>query len=399
MKFNVDAKLFSAMLATAAAHSTRNAASIGGFFRIKAEGDSITIGASCQISDFEGKILADIVEPGDVAVVADKLQAIASLISTSTVETLEVGTTNTGKLSLKDADNKMKGFKAILRTLSAEKFPKFPECPENKWGKIDAELLANAISHISPIADKGNEQLEIRKAFHIEQNVRTNDETGEEETVLTFVATNGRSLGTESYVIDSEDAIPEFVSANLPAAFMNRILSVIGREAKDAIKVGFAFHEGRVFVRTETSIMAMSLFNDKYCAWNRVIPQDTPETPLKWAEVNEKELYQALSIIAVATDEKTRKITFEFSDNKIDMYGANTDGDEVEQSVEAQVSDINIKMGINKDLIIPCLKGLEAAKASAVNPIKIGLRNDKSAIVIRRMDNVGPLYVVMPMEG
>ena len=60
---------------------------------------------------------------------------------------------------------------------------------------------------------------------------------------------------------------------------------------------------------------------------------------------------------------------------------------------------MNINLDVNKALIIPCLKGLESVKASAVNPIKIGLRNDKSAIVIRRTDNVGPLYVVMPMEG
>lgn len=399
MKFNVDAKTFSAMLATAAAHSTRNAASITGFFRIKAEENGIIIGASCPTSDFEGHIIAEIEEQGDVAVIADKLQAIASLISTSTVETLEISSTSAGKISIKDADNKMKGFKALLRTRSADTFPKFPECPDEKWGKIDAELLSNAISHIAPIADKASEQMEVRKSFHIEQTVRDNEITGDEETVLTFVATNGRSLGTESYVIDSEDSIPEFSSANLPAANMNKILGVIGREAKDGTKIGFAVNDGKVFVRTETSVMAMGLYSGQYCAWNRVIPQDTPESPLKWIEVNEKDLYQALSIIAVAIDEKSRKITFEISDGKIDLFAANVDGDQVEQSVEANVTDIDIKTGINKDLIIPCLKGLEGVKSSAVNPIKIGVRNGKSAIVIRRTDNVGPLYVVMPMEG
>ena len=399
MKFKTTSQVFSDLLTAAVAHSTKNSASIGGFFLLEVKDGRLTVKAECVGSGFKGSIAVKSEEDGSVCVVADKLQSFVAQIAQMGDVEISVKTTEKNTMIVESTQT-MPKTKISLRTRGADTFPESKECPAEKWGEVEVGLFATALQHVAVVADKEN-PLEIRKSVHIEQSVKPNEETGADETVLTFVATNGRSLGTESYALKDGKSIPELKAINIPSTSVPKILAITGKDDKggtdEPATAGIAVHDGKVFFKVGDIEIYISLYSDNYCSWERVIPVDTPETPIRWIELDEKEFSRTLALAGITADAKSKMVTIDFSTEGTKVSSMNEDKDFTEQVMDLKVEGNPISFNFNRNLLTVALKGLEGPKEPGDVPVKIGCRSSVTSVLLKRVDGKGPLYVIMPM--
>lgn len=404
MKFTVSSKPLSELLSSASLHTCKLSSnqSISDFFLLKAENNLISVSASSPSSSFVGSLPAEVAEDGQICVIFDKLQALVSQVAQMDNATLEFSTKD-NTISIVNTSCKLKG---SLKTRKGEEFPDIELCLEEDWGKIEAVPFVTALQHVSPIVERSKDTSVVKSVVHVEHGVKHNDSTKEDEYILTFVATDGRALGTESYITSEGKNIPHSAPFNILNSSIPKIINILTNniDPADISKtVDIAVRNGKLFIRNGLQIASFELIDATYPNWKRVIPVDSPSSPITWIEADAKSLYKSLTLVDITSDIKYHKTELSICDKSLSLSSVNQDKGWIEQTFDFKNENDKIiepiTLYFNNNILRACLKELTETKKNGEAKIKLGITTKTGPTIFRRLDNSGALYVVMPMNG
>lgn len=339
MKFNTETKTFSAVTTAALSYSQKAAFYLTtGMVSIETGDNIVTLRTTNNKTNFLCSIPADVAEPGRVFVSTEKLAGILSNIS---AENVAVENLNS-KLYIKPLEGRKT--KVSLACRENIDFPEEKICDDSKYVAVPGEAVANALAHVMFFTAKS--AVGPRASF---AGVNVEQSSKDGKHYLTFVATDGRALATETVEINTE--IPSLTKAVLPLEIVNKMLPLLRREESK-----IAFNDGYVFIENGALKVNGALLNGNYPNWRRVIPQSDGVD----VKVNGAELAETLGLTSVLVEEKSRKTALEFFSDKIVVHSSSPELGEAEQEIDA-TSNLTqeFKAYLSEQLLSPIMATLK----------------------------------------
>jgi DNA polymerase-3 subunit beta len=141
-------------------------------------------------------------------------------------------------------------------------------------------------------------------------------------------------------------------------------------------------------VETGSLVFTTKLIDGKFPDYQRVIPVDGNKT----LQVARDTLKQAMSRIAILSNEKYRGIRLALSDGNLSIQANNPDQEEAEEELQVEYSEADMEIGFNVTYLIDVLNVLGSDK------VQIKLKDSNSSAIMSDSEDESSLYVVMPMR-
>jgi DNA polymerase-3 subunit beta len=141
-------------------------------------------------------------------------------------------------------------------------------------------------------------------------------------------------------------------------------------------------------VQTGSVIFTTKLIDGKFPDYQRVIPVDGNKT----LQVERETLKQAMSRIAILSNEKYRGIRLTLTSGNLSIQANNPDQEEAEEELQVDYDEGDMEIGFNVTYLIDVLNVLASEK------VQVKLKDSNSSAIISDSENESSLYVVMPMR-
>ncbi len=141
-------------------------------------------------------------------------------------------------------------------------------------------------------------------------------------------------------------------------------------------------------LETGTLVFTTKLIDGKFPDYQRVIPVDGN----KIMEVERDTLKQAMSRIAILSNEKYRGIRLAFSPGNLSIQANNPDQEEAEEEIQVDYDEAELEIGFNVTYLIDVLNVLDSER------VQVKLKDANSSCIINDSKDQSSLYVVMPMR-
>lgn len=146
--------------------------------------------------------------------------------------------------------------------------------------------------------------------------------------------------------------------------------------------------QNHIRVETDNLIFTSKLIDGKFPDYKRVIPVDGN----KVLEINRADLKNALSRIAILSNEKYRGIRLTLSPGNLSIQANNPDQEEAEEEISVVYGDTEMEIGFNVTYIIDVLNVLDSEN------VYIKLKDANSSCIISDSEDSTSIFVVMPMR-
>jgi len=133
----------------------------------------------------------------------------------------------------------------------------------------------------------------------------------------------------------------------------------------------------------------MRLIEGDFPDYTKVIPKGNPNT----AKIEQTEFLQALRRVSILSSERYKGIKMEFKEDKVSISANNPDLGEAVEEIEAEYKGKAVTIGFNARYLIDVLGVL-----GDEGDVDIELKDELSPSVIRKANDEGYLYVLMPMR-
>ena len=141
-------------------------------------------------------------------------------------------------------------------------------------------------------------------------------------------------------------------------------------------------------VETGSLVFTTKLIDGKFPDYQRVIPVDGNKT----LQVARDTLKQAMSRIAILSNEKYRGIRLTLTDGNLSIQANNPDQEEAEEELQVDYAEADMEIGFNVTYLIDVLNVLGSDK------VQIKLKDSNSSAIMSDSEDESSLYVVMPMR-
>jgi len=141
-------------------------------------------------------------------------------------------------------------------------------------------------------------------------------------------------------------------------------------------------------IETAELVFTTKLIDGKFPDYERVIPVDGNKTMRTGRET----LKQAMSRIAILSNEKYRGIRLTFSSGNLSIQANNPDQEEAEEELQVDYNEGDMEIGFNVTYLIDVLNVLGSEK------VQVKLKDSNSSAIISDSEDESSLYVVMPMR-
>jgi len=201
--------------------------------------------------------------------------------------------------------------------------------------------------------------------------------------LLKLVATDGHRLALSNF--PSEIGVSTEKQIIIPRKGVLELSRLL--ENSDSL-AKIVLSQNHIRVETSSLIFTSKLIDGKFPDYKRVIPVDSN----KVLEVNRESLKNALSRIAILSNEKYRGIRFTLSPGNLSIQANNPDQEEAEEEISVVYDDTEMEIGFNVTYIIDVLNVLDSEN------VYIKLKDANSSCIISDSEDSASLYVVMPMR-
>lgn len=226
--------------------------------------------------------------------------------------------------------------------------------------------------------------------FHIDQNI------------LTLVATDGHRLATSSTQLQSQHQETQIIVPGKAVVELERLFGELGKSLTDTdtIELGFDGEFLQVFLNFAKGdddkpadeivvVMTARLIEGKFPDYKRVLPTGCD----KFAYFDKEAIMNVLRRVAILTNEKSRGVIFEFSEqNAIVRSSASTsESDEAMESLDLRYEGLPIEISLNETY----LKGVFGVLSGE---LCLAMSQPNGPTLITQTGNDDYRYVVMPMR-
>lgn len=303
-------------------------------------------------------------EPGSITVPARKLMDICkSLPDSALIEMSMSG----NKMVIKSGASRFS-----LATLPASEFPNVEDGPQSQVIELKQSELRQLID---------------RTAFSMaQQDVRyyLNGMLLElAEGNLRTVATDGHRLATMLSAVETESA--ESGQVIVPRKGILELARLL-QQGDDPLRLVI----GATHIRAQVGSFTFTskLVDGKFPDYQRVIPRNGNKEII----ADRLLLRQALTRIAILSNEKYRGVRLSFFDNCLTVTANNPEQEEAEEMIEVDYQGDSLEIGFNVNYLIDVLSIL------STDTVRLILSDPNSSVLLKGSEEDGSLYVVMPMR-
>ena len=282
-------------------------------------------------------------EQGKIAIPIHKLIEITTAIDD---ELLNVSVSDIGKIELETEAGKY-----TIMGQQADEFPSDPVINDAQTITLKSEQIINIIKATTYATSKDDMKPVLQGVYLLFEGEK-----------ITAVATDGHKL------VKFETSTPTSYSGVLivPVKFLNTIKDIVSGNVE--VYIG----ENHIQTTNETTTISSRIIKEKYPNYEKVIPQDNPNTLV----VDKNELIESVKRISIFSNKTTKQIALSINEDHAII--TTEDAESVTSGTEKITCDYSgqaITIGYNAIYL------LEVLKQQQTNPIKILLKNPLSAAV------------------
>jgi DNA polymerase-3 subunit beta len=200
---------------------------------------------------------------------------------------------------------------------------------------------------------------------------------------IKLVATDGHRLALSQVKMESGASDERQIIVPRKAVLeLSRLL-----DASDT-PVNCELSQNHLRVEAGQLVFTTKLIDGKFPDYQRVIPVDGNKT----LEVKRDTLKQAMSRIAILSNEKYRGIRLSLSKGNLAIQANNPDQEEAEEELQVDYAEADMEIGFNVTYLIDVLNVLGSEN------VQIKLKDSNSSAIMSDSEDESSLYVVMPMR-
>lgn len=262
--------------------------------------------------------------------------------------------------------------KFTLLTLPASEFPAIDESGSNQ---VEFKLPQATLKKMLSKTAFSMAQQDVRyylngMLFEINNNV------------IKLVAADGHRLALS--VSEELDLAGQSLQVIIPRKGVIELIRLLGDTGEIEVSVGSNF----IRAVTPQFMYTSKIIEGKFPNYDKVVPKNCNKEII----CARSELKQALTRVAILSNEKFRGIRLAVSNNLLRLFANNPEQEEAEEEISAQYRGADLEVGFNVNYL------LDICNITATENLKLFLSDSSSALLIEEIGSEGQLYVVMPME-
>lgn len=364
MKFICDGTVLAdAALTVSKACAVRTTTPILECIKLKAENDGLTLTAYDGEISIEKKILAEVMEEGELCVAGKTFSDFVNKISAFEVT---VASDETG-ISIRYLDSE-----TYMQTLSAADYPKFGGADGEKSNAFTMQesVLKDIIAKIV-FCCATDESRPILKGALLETK----------EGKLYVTALDGVRMACASCDVEASDSDLKIVC---PARTLTEISRMLDGEGTIELHAG----KNMLSVEVQNTIVKSRLYAGEFVRKENVFPVDfTTRVVLKRSEVIES-LERASVLIR---NEKNNLVILDVKNGKL-VISANSDMGKVEETISSELDGKELKIAMNGKFLLDAVKALEEEK------ILVSFNSPVSPFTLENLEDKRCQYLILPMR-
>jgi DNA polymerase-3 subunit beta len=202
-------------------------------------------------------------------------------------------------------------------------------------------------------------------------------------SAIKLVATDGHRLALSEVTLDSGASDERQIIIPRKAVLeLSRLL-----DSSDAM-VSCELSQNHLRVKAGSLVFTTKLIDGKFPDYQRVIPVDGNKT----LQVERETLKQAMSRIAILSNEKYRGIRLTLAAGNLSIQANNPDQEEAEEELQVDYDEGDMEIGFNVTYLIDVLNVLGS------DTVQLKLKDSNSSAILSDSQDESSLYVVMPMR-
>jgi len=331
---------------------------------LKIDNDKLSVIATDLEIELQGVVdVESVIDAGKITVPARKLLDICRALPESKVISLVLE----GETLLVSCDRSR--FKLV--TLPAADFPNVEEGVSTDEFNISQSVLRDLIEHVY----FSMAQQDVRYYLNGMLFIKSSD-------FLRVVTTDGHRLSVCSH----QGSFGETVISNIiPRKAITELMRLLdSNNSEVTVNLG----ENHVRITGENYTFISKLIDGVFPDYQKVIPKNTNKHIILKKEL----VKQALSRIAILSNEKYRGVKLCFESGKLAVEAHNSEHEEAYEELSVNYDAESLEIGFNVNYL------LEAINALPKGNIRISMSDGNSSIQIESEESGKALYVVMPMR-
>ncbi len=330
----------------------------------KSTGGDLTLSATDLEIEMVANVVADSADDFQVTIPARKLLDISKALPDGSVINFNI---EENRVSLTSGRSRF-----TLATLPASEFPSLDEIAVQQKFTIPQNLFKSLFDKTS----FAMAQQDVRYYLNgILMEISPQK--------IRLVATDGHRLAlSESEGETGVDDERQIIIPRKAVLELSRLLDSSDGDASCELS------QNHLRVQTGSLIFTTKLIDGKFPDYQRVIPVDGNKT----LQVERETLKQAMSRIAILSNEKYRGIRLTLTSGNLSIQANNPDQEEAEEELQVDYDEGDMEIGFNVTYLIDVLNVLASEK------VQVKLKDSNSSAIISDSENESSLYVVMPMR-
>jgi DNA polymerase-3 subunit beta len=330
----------------------------------KSSGGDLTLSATDLEIEMVASVAADSAEDFQVTIPARKLLDICKALPEGSTINFNI---EENRVSMTSARSRF-----TLATLPASEFPSLDEIAVQQSFRIPQK-------QIKALFDKTSFAMAQQDVRYYLNGILMEISP----SAIKLVATDGHRLALSKVVLDSGASDDRQIIIPRKAVLeLSRLLDSSDKPASCELS------QNHLRVETGSLVFTTKLIDGKFPDYQRVIPVDGNKT----LQVERETLKQAMSRIAILSNEKYRGIRLTLSSGNLSIQANNPDQEEAEEELQVDYSESDMEIGFNVTYLIDVLNVLGS------NKVQIKLKDSNSSAIISDIQDESSLYVVMPMR-
>ena len=333
---------------------------------IESHGGQIHLTATDLEVGIRGRLEGEVARDGVVTVSAKKLYEI---VREAPEETLQLRRLENDWVEIKSGKSVFK-----IVGMDAREFPEFPKFEGEKLSSVPAKVLREMIERTIFSVSSDETRYNLNGVF-VEETT---------DGKVRMVATDGHRLAMIERGIG---ALGLSKGVILPRKGLAELRKLLEGVEEGLVSVGFKENMGLV-VRENVELF-MRLIEGDFPDYGKVIPKENPQL----ARLEQDEFLHALRRVSILSSERYKGIKMDFKEGKVSISASNPDLGEAVEEIEIDYQGKALTVGFNARYLIDVLSVLGSG-----GEVGVALKDDVSPSVLRKSDDDGYLYVIMPMR-
>lgn len=203
------------------------------------------------------------------------------------------------------------------------------------------------------------------------------------DKILRAVATDGHRMATSD--VPLQQKIKEERQVIVPRKGVLEISRLLENSENE---VKLQLNPNHLRITTADFVFTTKLIDGRFPDYNKVIPANQD----KKVEIDRDTFREALTRVAILSNEKYRGARFNFDNGSMKVTAHNPEQEEAQEELTIQYSGDSIEIGFNVNYVSDAVSALSAGN------IEIGLSDANSSCTLRTPKDNTTQYIVMPMR-